>query len=477
MKYGRFIPLLLLLVPLSCAVNPATGERELSFVGESQEIAMGRESDPGIVGQMGLYPDSSVQRYVREIGLRMAAVSERPELPWTFRVLDDPTVNAFALPGGFVYITRGILTHLTSEAELAGILGHEIGHVTARHSVTQMSRSQLAQIGLLAGMVFSETVREYGGLAAQGIELLSLSYGRGDELEADELGLRYMTRVGYDPRQLADVMEMLARQSALQGGEGGRLPEWMSTHPYPENRVERIQAEIAATPAYQEAFRVEAEPFMDRLEGMTFGEDPREGFVEAGVYHHPDLAFRFDVPSGWNLFNGRQAVQLQPPQGSGAVGLVDLRVVPETPDAAAREFAGREEIRAGPIRQGSVHGQPAVAVAFQATSQDGELAGEMTWIRHRDLTYAFMGLSSDRGWPGFAPVARDVVQSFQTETDPAVLEIQPRVLSIVSLSEPTAWADFLRRYPSEAPDAVLAVINQVPEGGMLDSGPAKRVVR
>ena len=216
LRFSRLASALLGASVAACAVNPATGARELSFVGEGQEIAMGRQSDPGIVAQMGLYPDSSVQRYVSELGLRMAAVSERPDLPWTFRVLDDPTVNAFALPGGFVYITRGILTHLTSEAQLAGILGHEIGHVTARHSVTQMSRTQLAQIGLVVGMVFSETVREYGGLAAQGIGLLSLSYGRDDELESDHLGLRYMTRLGYEPRELAGVMGMLARSSELQ---------------------------------------------------------------------------------------------------------------------------------------------------------------------------------------------------------------------------------------------------------------------
>ena len=201
-------------VVTSCAVNPATGQREFSLVSEGQEIAMGREADPQIVAQLGLYPDSAVQRYVSDLGLRLAAQSERPDLPWTFRVLDDPTVNAFALPGGFIYITRGILTHLESEAQLVGVLGHEIGHVTARHSASQMSRAQLAQIGLVAGMVFSETVRDYAGVASQSLGLLFLKFGRDDESQADELGIRYMTRVGYDPRELAGVMTMLSRTSS-----------------------------------------------------------------------------------------------------------------------------------------------------------------------------------------------------------------------------------------------------------------------
>ncbi len=478
----RFRPALALLLLLTvlggCAVNPATGAREISLVGEGQEIAMGQQSDPGIVAQMGLYPDSSVQRYVRDIGLRMAAISERPDLPWTFRVLDDPTVNAFALPGGFVYITRGILTHLNSEAQLAGILGHEIGHVTARHSVSQMSRTQLAQLGLAVGMVFSETVRDYGGLAAQGLGLLSLSYGRDDELESDHLGLRYMTRLGYEPRELAGVMNMLARHSALHADEGGRVPEWMSTHPYPENRIERIFAEIEATPAYQDpSLVVDEAEYLARLDGIVFGENPRDGFVGDGAYHHPDLAFRFDVPSGWNLFNGREAVQLQPQEGQGLTGLVDLRLESNEPTAAAREFVGQEGIRTGSIQEGSVNGNASASVPFQATNQDGELAGEMTWIRHDGATYAFMALSSAQGWTSFSPAAEDVVQSFREEADPDILRIQPLVLSVATLPEPTEWAAFLRAYPSVVADPVVAVINQVREGDTLERGPAKHVVR
>ena len=470
----RFAAAALLLALGGCAVNPATGERQLSFVGEGQEIAMGRDADPGIVAQMGLYPDSAVQRYVRDLGLRMAAVSERPELPWTFRVLDDPTVNAFALPGGYIYITRGILTHLTSEAQLAGILGHEIGHVTARHSVNQMSRSQLAQVGLIVGMVVSETVREYGGLAVQGLGLLTLSYGRGDELQADELGLRYMTRLGYDPSELAGVMEMLARNSELSAGEGGRVPEWLSTHPNPENRVERIQAGIDAAPDYASASTVAAEPFMRRIDGMVFGEDPRQGYVADGIFHHPDLAFRFDVPSGWGLFNGRQAVQLGPEDGTGAV---QLSVVQGSPEEAARALGARDNVQVGSSRSGTVNGLEALTTPFRATSQDGEVAGEATWIRHRDLTYQFLSFSSTTGWQRFGPRAREVVESFQPETDPAVLGAVPMVVAVVTLPDALPWDTFLQRYPSEVEDPVVAVINQVQVGGRVPAGPAKRVAR
>jgi predicted Zn-dependent protease len=175
-----------------CAVNPATGSRELSLVSESQEIQMGREADPAITAQMGgLYADSSLQRFVRQVGLSMSATSERPTLPWSFKLLDDNLINAFALPGGFIYITRGILGYMNSEAELAAVLGHEIGHVTARHSASQITRAQLATIGLGVGSIFSETVRDFGGVASTGLQLLFLKYGRDDERQADELGFRY----------------------------------------------------------------------------------------------------------------------------------------------------------------------------------------------------------------------------------------------------------------------------------------------
>ncbi|RPJ83768.1 MAG: peptidase M48, partial [Acidobacteria bacterium] len=216
---------------VTCATNPVTGKRELALISEAQEIEMGREADKEVSAAYGIYPDEALQRYVQTLGASIAARTERPKLPWTFRVVDDPSVNAFAIPGGFIYVTRGILTHLNSEAELVGILGHEIGHVTARHSVNQMSKQQLAQIGLIAGMVLSPEVARFGNLLQTGVGLLFLKYGRDDERQADQLGLKYMVANGYDPRRLVNVFQMLDGVSRQEGGGGGRLPEWLSTHP------------------------------------------------------------------------------------------------------------------------------------------------------------------------------------------------------------------------------------------------------
>src|SRR5437588_10072565 len=263
---------------LGCAPNPATGARQIMLVSESQEIAMGRDYDRQVVASIGLYPDSGLERYIQQFGMRLATTSERPNLPWTFRVVDDPVVNAFALPGGFIYVTRGILAHLNSEAELAGGGGDGIGHVTARHSVSQMTKQQLAQLGLAVGAIASPDVGRYAGLASQAIGVLFLKYSRDNESQADELGLRYLRRAAYDPREMPHVFEMLTRVSQAQGG--GRVPERLATHPNPENSRGRNAQEIPAGPQSIAGSVVNRDSYLQRLDGLVFGSNPREGYLK-----------------------------------------------------------------------------------------------------------------------------------------------------------------------------------------------------
>src|SRR5207249_7583393 len=177
----RRLILIMLAAVAACAVNPATGSRQLMLISESQEIAMGRDYDKQVAASIGLYADSGLQRYIQQFGARLAATSERPNLPWSFHVVDDPVVNAFALPGGFIYVTRGILAHLNSEAELAGVVGHEIGHVTARHTASRITKQQLAQVGLVVGSIASPQLERYAGLASSALNVLFLKYSRDDE--------------------------------------------------------------------------------------------------------------------------------------------------------------------------------------------------------------------------------------------------------------------------------------------------------
>src|SRR2546422_8944237 len=277
-RWGAGLTVLAALGSAGCAVNPATGARQLMLISESQEIAMGREYDQEVAASIGLYPDSALQRWIQQFGARLAATSERPNLPWTFHVVDDPVVNAFALPGGYIYVTRGILAHLNSEAELAGVVGHESGHVTARHSVSQMSKQQLAQLGLAVGSIASPEFGRYAGLAGQALGVLFLKYSRDNESQADDLALRYIRRGNYDPRGMPHVFELLTRVSQAQGG--GRVPEWLATHPNPEHRRGRIEQEVVALPQNLSGTAVNRDEYLRRLDGLVFGHNPRAGYFK-----------------------------------------------------------------------------------------------------------------------------------------------------------------------------------------------------
>ena len=305
----KLLLVLSLISLVGCARNPVTGRREIVLVSQGQEIAMGRENHPAILQEYGQVDDDSIQTYLQRIGNELAEVSHRPELDWQFTVVDSPVVNAFAVPGGYVYFTRGILAHLNSEAELAGVMGHEIGHVTARHSVQQMTRSQLAQIGLAVGSIASPAVGQFGGAAQSALGLLFLRYGRDDERESDLLGVQYAAQGGYDPRQVSGFFEVLA---SLSAGAGSTLPSWLSTHPDPGERVATTRTLgndwIERMGLVTDDLRVNQQAHIRMLEGMVYGNDPREGFTEDGRFYHPQLRFEILFPTEWEVQNTRSAV-------------------------------------------------------------------------------------------------------------------------------------------------------------------------
>ncbi len=282
MMQARLAGLMLTLLPLvGCATNPATGGRQLMLVSEAQESQMGLQQDEQILASGQVYEDPALQDYVQDLGSQLAAKSERPELPWTFRVLDEEIVNAFAAPGGYIYVTRGILSHLNSEAELATVLGHEIGHVTARHSANQISKQQLMGVGLAVGMILEPAVAAWSDVAQAGLGLAALKFSRDDERQADNLGLRYMVGAGYDPYQAPEVFDMLNRVTRASGA--GAMPSWASTHPQPENRTDLIEGRLAEIEPLPANLTVERRGYLQRLDGMVFGQNPREGLFRRGA--------------------------------------------------------------------------------------------------------------------------------------------------------------------------------------------------
>jgi predicted Zn-dependent protease len=376
---------------VGCATNPVTGKKQLAFISEPQEIEMGREADKEVVASVGLYPDEKLQQYVQTLGARVAATTERPALPWTFRVVDDPAVNAFAIPGGFVYVTRGIMTHLNSEAELVAILGHEIGHVTARHSVSQMSKQQLAQVGLIAGMILSPRVAQYGNLAQVAAGLLFMQFSRSDESQADQLSLKYMLNGGYDPRKLVEVFRMIEGVSQQAGA--GRLPQWMSTHPDPENRQAWATRAVASLNRDFSGMTVNRPGYLRQVDGIVFGEDPREGFFQETLFRHPDMAFRIEFPRGWKGSNEKQAVGAVSPE-QDAVVVLQLAAA-QRAQQAAQKFFSQQDVEAGQSWRQEIGGFPAVSSTFRVRTEEGTLLGLVAWVEYRERVFQMLGYTTE----------------------------------------------------------------------------------
>jgi predicted Zn-dependent protease len=461
---------LLILLP-ACATNPATGRRQLMLVSEAQEIEMGRQADREVEGAFGLYPDERVQAYVARLGKELAASSERQNLPWTFRVVDDPTVNAFALPGGFIYVTRGLMTHLNSEAELVSVLGHEIGHVTARHSAAMISKQQFAMLGLGVGMIVRPELQQFGDLAQAGVGLMFLKFGRDAEREADNLGLRYLDRLDYDPQEAVEVFSVLERASQKTGE--GRLPSWLSTHPAPEDRAQRLRAAIAAGDI--DGDKIERRAYLQHLDGMTFGENPREGFFVQNAFYHPELRFSLVYPRGWKADNQRQAVGAVSPNQDALVVLSMGRGT--SAEQGAQEFFRQQGVRPAGTQRATIGGMRAVVGIFEAISGQTLLAGRVAFIEHGGKVYRILGYTPQARFRTYDQIFQQVIQSFDNVTDRRYLDVQPRRVEIVPSGGGMTVAAFAARHPTPVTADVLALINGIPAGGTLPAGePVKTVV-
>ncbi|MCC7167949.1 MAG: M48 family metalloprotease [Rhodospirillales bacterium] len=310
-----------------CSVNPATGQSSFTaFMSEEEERKIGREELPKMLREMGgEYRDKKIANYVNAIGHNLAQRTEKPDLPYTFTVLNSEIVNAFALPGGPVCISRGLIALASDEAELAGVIGHELGHVNARHSAQRYSKAMAANIGLGVASI-GLAILGAGALGSNVVEMAQYgaaaylqAYSREHEMEADQLGVRYMTRAGYNPKAMVRFLDKLRQHSILEARMAGR-PEssvdeyhMMSTHPRTLDRVQKAQAtaEIAMPPDA----RLNREAYLDHVNGLLFGDDPEQGMLKNRRFIHPGLRFQFDVPPGFRVNNTPSAIVGRHPEG------------------------------------------------------------------------------------------------------------------------------------------------------------------
>jgi predicted Zn-dependent protease len=423
--YRLLTAILMLQIGLGCARNPVTGKRELSLMSTEQEIALGKESHPSIVATMGLYEDKKLQAFMNEKGKSMAKVSHRPDLPYQFYIVDSPVVNAFAVPGGYVYFTRGILAHFNNEAEFAGVLGHEIGHITAKHAARSQKSQLLSTIALLGGAVLApEVVGQNIEALQQGLGLLSLKYSRDHESESDKLGVDYSSKIGYDAREMADFFGTLKR---LSEKSGQAIPEFMSTHPDPGNRFTRVHEMAKDYQAKNPAsYQVNRDRYLQMIDGITYGEDPKQGFVENGFFYHPELRFQFPVPNNWQSQNSPSQFQMAAKDGKSAMILMLAKG--NSLDEAAQNLVKELSLNVLENSKTTINGNPAYVLISrqqqqqqqgQQQQQDPKTALQIgTWlIQYNNAIYALHGLSTAADFNASFGTFKQVAENFRTLTD------------------------------------------------------------
>jgi predicted Zn-dependent protease len=415
----------------TCSRNPVTGKKQLSFMSEEKEIALGKQSDPSVVASFGLYENPKIQSFINRKGQQMARISHRPNLTYEFKVLDSPVVNAFALPGGYVYFTRGILAHFNNEAEFAGVLGHEIGHVTARHGARQQTQQILAQAGLIAGTIFSQQLGIDPTQASQGVQLLMLSNSRAHESESDELGVEYSTQIGYDAHYMADFFNTLSR---MQGNSAQALPEFLSTHPNPDNRNARVKQLATKEQAKQNKtnLKVNRDSYLKLIDGLTYGEDPQQGYVENNVFYHPGLKFQYKYPNNWRLVNSPMQVQMA--NADGSAGAIFRLAEGSNLNTIKQEIITNYKLNVIQEKQESVNGMNALAFIGDITQENGSKIRLMTYlISYAGNTYLFHGIASATDFSKYSSTFQTLFESFDKLTDPSKLNKQAEKIKIVTV--------------------------------------------
>jgi predicted Zn-dependent protease len=454
----RAIVVALMVWTVSCAINPVTHKRELMLLSSADELAMGRQTDPQVIQAFGQYEDADLARYVAALGKKLGALSHQPNLAYSIKVLDSPVVNAFAVPGGYVYLTRGILAYLNDEAELAGVVAHEIGHIAARHSAQQYSRAQVAQLGLGLGTMVSKTFRKYASVAQFGVGMLFLSFSRDDERQADALGVEYSSKAGYDANHMANLFVSLER---LNPGEAqGGLPGWFSTHPNPPDRIAAIKRDSQEWRAkiQQTQFAVNRDQYLRQIDGIVFGEDPRQGYVEGNIFYHPQLRFQFPVPAGWKVNNTASQVQMLN-QEQNAVILFSM--APEkSPSAAADAFINESKAVVVKSERTQVNGLQAHRIISDITTEQGLIRVLSYFIQKEKSVYVFLGYTEQARFAGYFPVFDQTMGRFKNLTDANKINVKADRLAVKRSTTPGSLRQALRKFggPENKWEA-LAIIN------------------
>ena len=487
-SYKYFLAAVLILAltifTISCATNPVTGKRQIMLMSEAQEIQIGAQYDPEVMATFGEYKNEALLAFIQEKGNEMGRISHRPELEYHFKILDSPVVNAFAVPGGYLYFTRGMLAQLNNEAELTGIIGHEMGHVTARHSASQQSQAQLGQLAMMGGMIASEQFARYAQFAMQGMELLFLKFSRDHEREADRLGAEYSSKIGYDAHKMADFFQVLNKMH-MADDQGG-VPTFLSTHPNPADRYTAVHqnADRWQNNLDNPEWKVNAANYLKMIDGMVYGEDPRQGYVEGNVFYHPGLRFSFGFPAGWQLQNSPLQVVMSPENGRA---LTVFAISPQKDlQAAAQETITQMGLTYQEGQNTTVNGLPALATfskqypqasQYQSSAQQPAISVLSYYISYNDLIYAFHGVSQEADFNYFRNALESTMRSFNRLTDPAKINVKPKRILVKSVRKTGKLSDvFSSLGVDSAKMAETALLNNLELSDRVPAGKLIKIV-
>jgi len=399
---------------LSCATNPVTRQPEFVLMSEDQEISIGREMDPKIIQEYGIYHSGHLQQYVETIGKRLAEVSDRRDLFFHFKIADTPIVNAFALPGGYVYVTRGLLAYVNSDAELAGVLGHEIGHVTARHAVRQYTKAASYNIATNIASIFVPQINNFGQIADIAFIAITSGYSREYEREADRLGVKYAFAAGYDPKAISSFLQTLSQLDKVEGKKS--YHGLFSTHPQTEERVTLADAaaDLKTLPRTA-SLVVGKENCLKQIDGLLFGPDPKEGVVKGEKFQHPDLKIELSFPKGWNIENKPDAVVAKNPAQPEYLQLMLEHLNKKTSvTAVAKNISEKAGFRetAGSVTR--INGLDAYVGTYQGKTQKlGYITARIGFIQDEDIVHFIIGFSRPEQFAAALPFFNATINSFK----------------------------------------------------------------
>ncbi len=485
MKYLIALHFLSLLIISSCAVNPVTGEQDLVLLSESDELALGRKTNAEVLKQYTVYENPALQNYVQNIGTKLAAKSHRSNLTYSFTVLDSKEVNAFALPGGYIYITRGLMAYLNSEAELAAVLGHEIGHVTARHSVRQHSATQLTNIGAALTSIFvpgmtqasDQLVQFAGGALLRG-------YGRTHELEADRLGAEYLARTNYNPEAMLDVISVLKNQEVFdrklaqaKGREPRAYHGVFSTHPDSDTRLQEV---IDMAKGLNESGTVNfvgRDEYISLIDNLVFGDSPQGGILRGRNFYHEDLGFSMRFPQKWNMTNLPDRILLTTADGNALMQIsaedVDNRLSPR--NFMIQRMGLNNLEHESPL---NINGHSAHTGISVITNKQGSIPARFTVIYFQQRAYIITGMAEGNRLAEYDDAILATAKSFHSLTTDEKVLAKPIRINIEKANSETRFSRLAKQSPLEShAESQLRLLNAKYPTGEPEEGTLIKVLK